>query len=304
MAADAPKRFAAARAVLRILRRAFTPVALLALGFAVYAARDTLAELAATAAPAGLALAVVLWASLNLLVPAIAAAWLRGLGADVGYATLLDIHLRRLPARYLPGGVWHTVSRVIDLQARGVDRPRWASLVLMENAVPLAVALAMCGALTAIGGATGAGAAMAVLGAGVFIAAFALRARLFASAPTPPPATTAVAVAHVAVFWTIATLAFVVYWRSLPFDGPPADIVAVATAYLLGWTAGFVAVFAPQGIGVFETVAAWRLHGVLPLASTAAVVAGFRATTLVGDGLAWALGAAIRRLARRHDTSH
>jgi hypothetical protein len=56
---------------------------------------------------------------------------------------------------------------------------------------------------------------------------------------------------------------------------------------LFSWGIGFISIFAPQGIGVFEVVAADLLRGVEPLMGIAAVIAGFRLIILTADAVAW-----------------
>ena len=104
------------------VRRLFTPLALVCLALAGYAARDTVQALLPAANVARLVVVVLAWAALQALVPALAAVLLRGLGAPIGYRATLRMHLSRLPARYLPGGIWQTVARAADLQALGVAR--------------------------------------------------------------------------------------------------------------------------------------------------------------------------------------
>src|ERR1700733_9080997 len=59
-----------------------------------------------------LIITVLLWASLNLLIAVFTWIVLRETGANISYGAILRIHVGRLPARYLPGGIWQTVSRM------------------------------------------------------------------------------------------------------------------------------------------------------------------------------------------------
>ena len=70
--------------------------------------------------------------------------------------------------------------------------------------------------------------------------------------------------------------------------GAPVDLMAGL---------GFVAVFAPQGAGVFEATLAGLLTGA-PVAALALVVAGYRALTAVRDAIALSTLAAIKALIR------
>src|SRR5665213_2821880 len=104
-----------ARRVMATSRWLFGPAALLFLMVAGWRARVVFPMVLEQTDAAPLVVTVLVWTSLHLLTPVFSWIVLRELGADIGYRTLLAIHVGRLPARYLPGGIWHTVSRVMDL---------------------------------------------------------------------------------------------------------------------------------------------------------------------------------------------
>src|SRR3546814_1256567 len=79
---------------------------------------------------------------------------------------------------------------------------------------------------------------------------------------------------HLLGFWAASAAAFLCYLAAFPaIDAPGA--VQTAGTFLVSWAAGFVAVFAPQRAGVFETTMAGLLDG--PVAALALVIAGYRA---------------------------
>lgn len=281
----------AARKALAVARRAFVPLALTGLGWAAYEARGELGAIIAQARTWPLLTAMLAWAALNLLVPAISMAWLRGLGTPFGYRILLRIHLDRLPARYLPGGIWHTVTRFMDLFSLGADRNRLTALALLENLAPPALALVLAGVCLGLTGRYPPSlVALLVLGgAGLAVSPLLILRLWMRSLPTPPPARSGAAFAGLALFWVIASFAFATYWSAFPSERVAGGLPEVAGAYLLGWAVGFAAVFAPQGIGVFEAMVTWLLGDVLPFASLVLLVAGFRAVTIAGDLLAYLL---------------
>ena len=284
MAADAPR----ARRWLAWSRRLFGPLALAFLVAAAVASREAFAQTWERIQPGWLLGLVAAWASLHLLMPAFTRIVLGGLGFDFSYAESLRIHVSRLPARYLPGGIWHTVSRMVAFRERGVGPSALASLVVLENSVPLAVALLMGGLVAEAAGGALPGWPAAVAGALILVATpLVLRSGLFGLAPPPAMARLALAVVVFAVFWALAGLLFAAYWQAVPVSGKAPTLALAVSAYLLSWAAGFVAVFAPQGIGVFESVAGIMLGDGTGFAATAVLVAGFRAVTLAGDGLAW-----------------
>lgn len=272
------------------LRSVFGPLALAFLLFAAWSGRDVAAELIRQVNPWLLAMLALGWAGLNTLTPLATSLVLRGIGVDIGYATALRIHLRRLPARYLPGGIWHTASRVADLSQLGVGKAQLSSLVLLENTLPLATALLLGSTLASFSPDHRIPVA-ALIAASLLIfimAAWLQRRQPFRGDRVLAPAALVGAASVFLVFWAIASLLFAAYCSALPVPAAGGDWLASATIYLLAWSAGFVAVMAPQGIGVFEAVAGWMLQGDAPFAAMALLVAGYRVITLVGDLAAYA----------------
>lgn len=277
----------AARSALAIGQRLFAPVALGFLLFAAYSGREVFAQVVSQARPLPLVLAVLGWSLLHLVTPVVAWIVLRGAGHGLSYRELLGIHLNRLPARYVPGGVWQTVSRFVDLHARGVSQSELALLGVMENLAPLATALAFGGILLSLAH-NGVLPAPLIASAGLALGlALPLVLRAVAR-PRPLSWRGYVQVLAVtAIFWAIAASLFALYWSAFPALPVAVDGVTLAGTYLVSWSAGFIAVLAPQGLGVFEAVAALVLRGAVPFATLAALAAGFRAVALAGDGLAF-----------------
>jgi hypothetical protein len=245
---------------------------------------------------------MLLWISLHLLTPLFTWIVLHGIGAGVPYRTLLRIHVARLPARYLPGGIWHTVSRAMDLHRLGVTRRHLSVMVVLEHAVPAGAALMLGGlALSLSGAATWLAPAAAVAGVvGLAATWVALRHPALRLARRFEWPRYLGLVATICGFWLVAATAFLCYWSAFPLvvrgDAP---VLQLYGAYLLAWVAGFVSVFAPQGIGVFESVAGLFLRGTLTLGGTAVLVAGFRIVVLGADLAAFGILCACRLLRRR-----
>lgn len=283
----------AARSVLRRIvaasRWLFGPVALAFLAVAGWRSRELFGALLERTEPVPLATAVALWMLAHLLAPWSSTIVLGALGTRIRYRDLLAIHLARLPARYLPGGIWHTVTRVVDLRGRGVGRRELTIMVVLENSLPLATAALLGGTSLCLAGKTQWPAMAALLAAPIVLAAawLALRHRSLRVQERFDLRTFLAATGASAVFWMLAAASFLCYWQAFPAAQRTAGVLEVAGTYLLAWAAGFASVFAPQGIGVFEAVAAVFLEGGLGFAGAAVLVAGFRVVLLVADLLAW-----------------
>lgn len=277
------------RRVIVLGRRLYWPLVLACLAYAAYHASDLLPPVVANARPGQLLGACLLWLALHLLSPAFSWLLLREAGTAITYGQMLRIHVSRLPARYLPGGIWHTVSRMADLHRMGFDRASLSRLVVMENTIPVGAAAIIGGTCIAATGAPGIGIpAMAVGAAMLVVVPLVLRYRHLGGVQPVALPTYVPALFVMTLFWSVAGLAFTCYWSAYPATAGDASMTRIAGTYLLAWAAGFVSVFAPQGAGVFEVVAGMLLKGALPLAGTALVVAGFRLVILVADLAAFA----------------
>ena len=60
-------------------------------------------------------------------------------------------------------------------------------------------------------------------------------------------------------------------------------------SYLFSWSIGYLAFFAPQGIGVFEVTLANMLDTSLTVGSLAVIIAGFRIIIFLADITLWGL---------------
>jgi glycosyltransferase 2 family protein len=232
---------------------------------------------------------------------------LHGLGTPLGFAPVLRATVSAIPARYLPGSVWYAAGRVAQLRNLGAPTSALATVAAVETALSFAVAVAIGGALAALTGfgvdgwvgLTAAALALAAIGspwAANAAMAFVARRRGLAEAPRLRWATYAELCAHLTVFWVASAAAFVAYLHAFPALDLPS-VLRTAGQFLLAWAAGFVAVFAPQGAGVFEASMAALLVGT-PSAALALVVAGYRGLTAVRDVLALVALAIARATSR------
>ena len=250
-----------------------------------------------------LPLALLVGASCLLLVPN-AAFWtlaLRSMGQQPRYTTVLHVSARALLTRYVPGGIWYAAGRGTLLRRHGIPMAASATAGGLELALgaPMAVVvgmvlLAVAGELAAWLAVVAAIALLVVLTVGG-----SLIGRLMArwarrkgnEAPSIPPSATLLRLAAVlVVYWlAIGTL----FWAYLEVVGPTAlQWSRTVGAFGVSWGIGFFALFAPQGIGVFEgalvTVLDWGADAVL-------LVAGFRAVLLARDLILTAIAEVLAR---------
>jgi hypothetical protein len=280
---------------LRNLQRIFAPIAIAFLAWFAWESRTDLTELVRNARPLYLGMAVVLWCLTHVLAPIATMLIFNSRGASVNYRTAARIHYKNLPARYVPGGIWHTVGRIAAFRDLGIDAKALSTFVVMENALAVATAFIIGGSVMfAVRGPEPwgqIGALGAVAGVALLVALpHLLRARYLKGDVEFPARAYLTLIALASVYWIVAATAFIAYVSAYSSLVLQSSSLETGAAYLLSWGIGFLAVFAPQGIGIFEVVAADVLRSGASLASIAALLAGFRLVVLVSDALVWGFG--------------
>lgn len=278
--------------MLRIVKAVFLVVALAALAWFAWQSRTLLHDVLQSARPLRLALATIIWLLMNAAAAAFTVCAFQSIGTQISFTRAMTVHVRNLPARYIPGGIWHTVGRVAGFRELGIGARPLSVFVLLENVLAAGVAFLLGAALLV---ATQAGGRLTTVILAAGLGAFAvllllpyLLSRFAGPGSGKPDAASLVRLALLtAMSWSIAATAFVAYVSAFPELSENLAPLNVAGGYLFSWAAGFVAVFAPQGIGVFEVVAAELLRGSAPLIGVAALLAGFRIVILVADTVAW-----------------
>lgn len=230
---------------------------------------------------------------------------LRSLGEPLPFATVLDATARSVLARYIPGSVWYAVGRSALLRRHQVSGRSLGAVAVLETGLSVVVGFVIGAALLLATRRVAPG--IGALGLGCVV--------LAAAACSPPSVNRLLAwyagrrggtaprlgwpqfaglVAWLAVFWGGAAASFVVFLHAFPAVvaqvGFPSVLLVVG-AFMVARVLGMLAVFAPQGLGVFEVAVSALLLGAAPrsgagLAGLVLVVAGYRALALVRDGLA------------------
>ena len=276
----------------------FTPVALVCIAYIVWLSRFSILALWNASNAALLVVACVFLGLAHVVLPLTSRMILRLFGTTVDYRAVLKIHLRRLPARYLPGGVWHTVGRAVDLHDHGVPKTTIGWMVALEQGLSVGIALVLGGGLLLFfgGQATSYTWMVALTAASALVAIVVLPSfiRRYGSnaASNVRPREWAECYLRFALVWTFQAAAFVAYSAALVGADTVNDMLHAAGVYLFAWAIGYIAFFAPQGIGVFEATAS-ALSGQALLPASIAMLAGFRLCMLLVDLCLGLLGRCI-----------
>lgn len=259
-----------------------------------------------------LALVLALWCSYFVIM---AVGWVlavRRAGAKLGFTAGAGIWVSSMPARYLPGNVWHVAGRLYLARQSGVT----ADAVLLSSVIEQVLTVAgeviifllalpfwpnlptagLVGPLVTV--------PFALIGLHPRVVALALRfaARLLHQQIVALPLGYQQLLPL--LLWYVAAalvngLAFFVLASALGAGDAP-QLPLLAGGYLLARSIGFLSLLTPAGLGVREAVLAAVLSPYMPL--TMATVAGLMARVLstVAEALTVLAVNALIALRRRH----
>lgn len=284
--------------LLALTQRIFLVFALTAIGVYLFRHAETLRPLLSLRVVLHMAGGAFVLAALHPLIGVAFFQLQRFAGIRIGLATSLGVYMRRIPARYLPGGIWHSVARYADMKFdAGVDGRALRRLFLLEMTLVAVSGLVACGVGLAVFSPQYPVFAFAALQAGIGVAAASIAVVL---AWRRAWKRLGLAAALFLLIWPVTAGAFALITQ--PLLGSCAAPVIVST-YLVAAVQGYLAIFAPQGWGVAE--ASYALlepcHVGVP-----AVVAGFllfRISAIAGDIVGYAGWAITMRAARARSYS-
>ena len=270
-------------------RRLFIPIAVGFLIFSAYSSADRLKPLFASLSVSGLIVAWACWCTAQCVGPVTTMVLARMFGLQICYRELAFISIVRLPAKYLPGGIWQSVARFAAYTQLEVKKADSFTILIIEHLLALSVSAGVGAALMLLSDLQSLRRiALWVLAAATVVLAIAAWLALKRSGSKAGRlAEVLMLIGATALFWLFASASFCAYWAAV-FGLSSSDTVQIAACYLLSWAAGFVAPFAPQGLGVFEWVASHLLPQHQSMGVTVAVVAGFRLVTVIADFSVWA----------------
>ena len=277
----------------KILNIIYTPISIIFIIFLGWENRELLAKLLSSVNKAILCYSLASLCSLHLLLPLIPKIILSINNPNISYRRLLEIHISRLPARYIPGGIWHTVGRLSDLHIEGVSKTNLTLLVTAESLLPCFMAFFLGGGYLWISE-TGRTGLHYFEGISAIISLLALLIMpLIMSKKTSVKNRGAHLRAYIMsllttiVIWGIASCSFILYIFSFPAIGQNSPLAKIVATYMFSWGVGNLAIFAPQGIGVFEFILGEMIILPITLGGAIAFLAGFRLVTLIADGVVW-----------------
>lgn len=292
------------RPLLRWARVVFTPLSLLVIAFFIWQSRASLGATLETGAWGRLLAVVLLWMAGNLLAPLVSVHIFKSCGMKMDYLTAFHIHCGRLPAKYLPGGIWHSVGRANDYFGLGHDSRKVGSYFILENFLLVTITLGMSAGVVAP--LVALPALQLLLGWLPWIMVLALLFFPLAARMMKKISQEFAVKAYLTsvmllfVYWCMLGLIFACYisaFAGLQLTDSPIETAGI---YVFSWSLGYMALFAPQGIGVAEFISGTLLGGD-SAGELIAFLIGFRLLVLVADLASWGLAAVLK--ARRREYS-
>lgn len=286
------------RHILRWTKLVFTPLSLLVIGWFIWQSRISLGDMLQEGQWLLLLLALLLWIGTNLLAPLVSVYIFRTCHIDIAWLTALHIHCSRLPAKYLPGGIWHSLGRANDYYNLGHGVKMIGFYFVLENFLLITVTLLMS-----------AGVVQDQIESpnlrifvqslpilmGIALLIFPAGARLFMKMKnTFSVKAYFKAVIVLFVYWCIVGLTFACYISAFTALALNSSLVEMASIYIFSWSIGYLALFAPQGIGVAEFIAGNLLTRDNQVGQILAFLIGFRVLILIADLATWAIAGMLK----------
>ena len=274
--------------VVHFTKLLFTPLAIAFLCFFFWQSRVELSITFQQANLIWLTSSVALWMLLHFISPLFTIIVFSGCSLSLNYFKAFWIHSKRLPAKYLPGGIWHTVARAADYHQHGFEPRYVGSYLLIENLIIAAITLAIGGSLV-----------ISLLNDSLWVSIVAmlifgslcviLLLPLLINKHILPIQVTLLKLPYFSgvfcllIYWIIAAGAFICFLQAFPAINLIGSYLITGGVYIFSWGIGFITIFAPQGIGISEFITEKLLKTNISSSHFIALLASFRVIVLIAD---------------------
>lgn len=296
------------RALLRIVKPAWTIAVFVVAGWFLRARADAVWDRLGELSPARVGAAILLLILAKLVLVNVVRRSIAAVGHDIASRQVAYMTMTSQLAKYLPGGFWHLVERAGMYTSHGMSVAAGSKAVVLEQAW-LLISAGCFGATLAWAGLSGSFAfatwlseelqpfvGLAVL-TPAWVVAIIVSFRL-AGRKVPGWAGLIRGVGEQTIVWTLMGLGF---WVLLAQGSTMPVFLTAIGAFALAWAAGYVAVFAPSGIGVREATLMATLSPLLPTEQAAAAALVSR---VIWTGTELLLGAFAHLALRESDSSN
>jgi len=277
-----------------LIQKVFFVVAIIFVGLLAWASRDSIGLIVRGANWELLGLALIALMLHHLFAPAMVTRVLRRSEHQLSITVAFRIYGRRLPARYLPGGIWHAISTTLDYHSRGVPPRYLLAINLFQMAFINGFSFVLGGGGLAL---IRRGTIWEHLG---FLGALAgLLMIVGAVAYVPKLVRVQFSRLYIIdVFWvslymlamlTLFVFSLMFYLAAFPGIIRDVGLLELFSVLMFARGVGFIAFFSPKGIGIFEAVSAGLIEGGESFSPLVVVLAGFRLLGILTDALIWSV---------------
>lgn len=275
-------------------KRLFTPIALGFIGYFFWDSKDLFVEIFTNANHLWLIYSAFFWMLLHFSFPVFTCIILKGYSIPLSYKDVVWIHIKRLPAKYIPGGIWHTVARVSDYHQKGIKTHFIAAYLLIENISIATVTLIIGGSIVLF--LLNDEALQYII---IFLISFSsltiislpliLKANISSFPQSLSTSHYYSAILYLFIYWVIVASSFICFLSSFPNNLLSVTPFTSGGIYIFSWGIGFISLFSPQGIGVSEYISAQLLETKLDKRAFIALLASFRIVIFIADTSTWIL---------------
>lgn len=272
----------------------FTPVALGFIGYFFWESKDLFIEIFNNSNIYWLISSTLLWMLLHFSFPIFTRIILKSYELPLNYKELLWIHIKRLPAKYIPGGIWHAVARISDYSQKGIKNYNIASYLVIENISIATVTLILGGSvvLSMIDQEIWqniiifliVSSCSTIIGLPLF-----LKINIFSLRQPIKKKYYYIGILYLFIYWFIVASSFVCFLKSFPNNVLSVSPITSGGIYIFSWGIGFISLFSPQGIGVSEYISGQLLETNLDKHTFIALLASFRIIIFIADASTWLL---------------
>lgn len=290
---------------LKLSQRVVGPVAIACLGYFGWGSRNSILSIIDSAEGYFWVTAILLLVIRNLFQAVHTNLILRGLGSFVSWWKVQQITIQRLPARYIPGGIWHSAAQVVDLKSLGVPFERLSTMFIVQQVLAIGTALGVGGLGLALNhfdrhwvsyGAWTSGTAFV----GIAVCFFIVQVISKRKGLHLLPHFLFYAFIMSIFFWLVPAFSFITFVTGFSEIEITATSLLIGSVFIFSRGIGFLVIVAPQGIGVFEFVAAALLPSNYEAASIAVILLSFRIIGFLADTVTYGLYLAMKYIPAFH----
>lgn len=281
-----------------VARKLYLVLIVCLLGYWAFDSRDLVFELYSQAMLSHLLVSALLILLAHFLSPLIVSKSFAYFIGPISYGDSLRIHISRLPHKYLPGGVWNTVARASDYAAFGFSAKALVKYFLVENLLIVGVTFFLGGTMIATLY-TGSrwvpiGSVVAMFGAALLIFS-AFNPKLRSEQRKAPPLSGILEpVIYSMIYWLLLGCSFLLFIKAFPGLQLAVTNLQVLATFIFSWAIGYIAIFAPQGVGVSEFVTSQLMASSLNEQEMMAFLVGFRFIVFFVDNFCFLLAYLLR----------